>query len=435
MYTTLLVSQRRIVHEHLQRENRDIDFLFFSDPQYAFERLRMPAIDSVLVCEEWGWDSCRHFVDTLITFRRAIPIVVMLRARNSKHEAALARQGVRAIVDMSLSIDKLSAILRRAMRIGNPPHPSAPPASSASPAPSTSPASYSRYMYSTDADYVQNDLLAFNDRITDTIRTEYRETDREHTKYIDGVIDNLRIQIGISAHARDIHAFINQCAACNTGVLIMGESGTGKDLVATAIHHLSARRDNRIISVNCGAIPDTLFESEMFGSEPGAFTGAKRRHGYFELAQYGTLFLNEIGEMSLYAQAKLLHAVEYKTFFSVGGERMRQCDIRIIAATNKNLARMVRENRFREDLYYRIAILHFSMPSLRARKEDIGYLTWNFLRQYSSNTKTITNKAIDKLLSHEWPGNIRELRNCIERSVAHSQTNTITDADIIFLQS
>jgi len=205
-------------------------------------------------------------------------------------------------------------------------------------------------------------------------------------------------------------------------VLIRGESGTGKELVANSIHYNSLREKNPFIKVNCAALPATLIESELFGHEKGAFTGAiKQKIGKFELAHKGTIFLDEIGSIGLDIQANLLRILQEKEFERVGGHRTLKTDVRIIAATNKNLERAVEEETFRGDLYYRLNVFPIYMPPLRARKTDILLLADYFLEKYAKENhkdiKRFSTPAIDMLMAYHWPGNVRELENCIERAV------------------
>ena len=217
-------------------------------------------------------------------------------------------------------------------------------------------------------------------------------------------------------------------------VLLRGESGTGKELIARAIHYHSKRCDKPFISVNCAAIPDTLIESELFGHERGAFTGATQmRRGKFELAHEGTLFLDEIGDIPLSTQVKLLRVLQEKKFERVGGTKSISVDVRIIAATNKDLEEAVRKGEFREDLYYRLNVVPIYIPSLRERKEDIPPLVGHFLQIYNEengrNIK-ISTEALDTLLMYDWPGNVRELQNCVERMIVMAKGDIIMAEDV-----
>ena len=209
-------------------------------------------------------------------------------------------------------------------------------------------------------------------------------------------------------------------ARSNSTVLITGESGTGKEMFAKAIHYASPREDKPFITVNCGAIPENLLESELFGYEKGAFTGAseKGKEGKFELADGGTIFLDEIGDMPLHLQVKILHVLQNMRFDRVGGSKSIIVDVRVIAATNKDLEKLIEEGSFREDLYYRLSVIPLSIPPLRERKDDIKQLMYHFLKKYNS----FMNKKIERFspeveeiyTNHDWPGNVRELENAVE---------------------
>jgi len=228
---------------------------------------------------------------------------------------------------------------------------------------------------------------------------------------------------------------VNQVAGSAATVLIQGESGTGKELIANAIHHGSPRRERAFIKVNCAALPETLLESELFGYERGAFTGAvARKEGRFELADGGTLFMDEIGDLSPATQAKLLRVLQEGEFERLGGTRTLKADVRLVAATNADLAARVREKRFREDLFYRLNVITIQIPPLRERREDIPLLAQHFLQRFAAkNAKAIagfTEEAMDLLQSHAWPGNVRELENVVERAVVLTRSSMISPADL-----
>jgi Nif-specific regulatory protein len=256
------------------------------------------------------------------------------------------------------------------------------------------------------------------------IRLE-KERLREENKRLIGELENkyhITNIVGNSNKMREVFQMISQVSKSNATVLIRGESGTGKELVANSIHYNSLRAKNPFIKVNCAALPTNLIESELFGHEKGAFTGAiKQKLGKFELAHKGTLFLDEIGSIGLDVQANLLRVLQEKEFERVGGQRTLKTDVRIVAATNKNLEKAVEEGTFRGDLYYRLNVFPIYMPPLRERKTDILLLADYFLEQYArENNKDIrrfSTPAIDMLMAYHWPGNVRELENCIERSV------------------
>jgi len=241
--------------------------------------------------------------------------------------------------------------------------------------------------------------------------------------------------IGESPAIQEVLVKIEQMAPVSATVLIEGESGTGKELVARAIHDLSPRRAKPFIAVNCAAIPDTLLESELFGHEKGAFTGAaERRLGRFELADGGTIFLDEVGEMAAATQVKTLRVLEDRTFFRVGGTQAIKVDVRVIAATNKSLKDEVALGRFRDDLFYRLNVLHIYLPPLRERKTDIPLLVRRFIaefaKQHDRTFRGITPEALQILVDAEWPGNIRQLRNLIESMVVLAPEGEIRASDI-----
>jgi two-component system response regulator PilR (NtrC family) len=236
--------------------------------------------------------------------------------------------------------------------------------------------------------------------------------------------------VGESPEIKKILELLPRIAAATSNVLITGESGTGKELIAKAIHRESPRNDGPFVTVNCGSVPETLMESELFGHKKGSFTGATAtRSGLFEAAHGGTLFLDEIAELSPPVQVKLLRAVQEKTFKMVGGSEEISVDVRIISATNRDLERDVMEGQFREDLYYRLNVINIHMPPLRERSDEIPLLAHHFLEKYSKemgkDIRKISSFALDILKSYNFPGNIRELENIIERSVALESSNIV----------
>ena len=236
--------------------------------------------------------------------------------------------------------------------------------------------------------------------------------------------------IGNSSAMKRIHAQISQVARSNTTVLLRGESGTGKELIANAIHYNSLRAKKPFIKVNCAALPETLIESELFGYEKGAFTGANnRKKGRFEIAEGGTLFLDEIGDLSTQTQIKLLRVLQEREFERVGGTETLKANVRFITATNKNLEEAIVDGSFREDLFYRLNVFTIYLPPLRERKSDILLLAENFVekyeREYNKHIKRISTPAIDMLTSYHYPGNVRELENTIERAVLVCDGNVI----------
>ena len=237
--------------------------------------------------------------------------------------------------------------------------------------------------------------------------------------------------IGVSAKMIELMNFVRKIAVSEaTTILIQGESGTGKDLIAKSIHYQSRRQDKPFVAINCSAIPETLMEAELFGHERGAFTDAKAmKRGLFEVADGGTLFLDEIGELSPLLQAKLLRVLEDQLVRRVGGVRDMQVDVRVIAASNRDLEKAVQEGRFRQDLYYRLAIISVFIPALRDRKEDILPLVEFFIERYNrkfrKEIKGLTEESTKLLLKHDWPGNVRELKNAIERAMILEDENML----------
>ncbi|HOE65664.1 MAG TPA: sigma-54 dependent transcriptional regulator [Candidatus Hydrogenedentes bacterium] len=242
--------------------------------------------------------------------------------------------------------------------------------------------------------------------------------------------------IGKSPRIIKLCELVRQIAPTRATVLIHGETGTGKDLIAQAIHNNSPRRDAPFVKLNCASIPEALVESELFGHVPGAFTGAiQKRQGRFELADKGTLFLDEVGELSPALQAKLLRVLEHQQFERLGDSRTITVDVRLIAATNRSLEKMVEDGSFRDDLYYRLRVVALTMPALRQRREDVPLLVDHFLRQAAeTNGKRldgITRNAVDVLTRYDWPGNVRELKNTIEGMVVMSRGGKPLDVDDI----
>jgi len=236
--------------------------------------------------------------------------------------------------------------------------------------------------------------------------------------------------VGNCSSMRAVFEQIAQVADSSATVLIRGESGTGKELVARAIHHASPRKEGKFISVNCAALPENLIESELFGHEKGSFTGAaQQRRGRFELANAGTLFLDEIGDISPAVQVRLLRVIQERSFERVGGDQTISVNVRLIAATSKNLEEAIIQKKFREDLYYRLNVFPIHLPPLRERRSDIILLADHFLQKYNvlhkKNIKRISTPAINMMMMYHWPGNVRELENCIERAVLTASDDVI----------
>jgi DNA-binding NtrC family response regulator len=253
-------------------------------------------------------------------------------------------------------------------------------------------------------------------------------------------LDNGEEFIGTSQQMRTVFQIIARLGQVNTSVLIRGENGTGKELVARAIHFNSPRKDKPFVAVNCGAIPENLIESEFFGHEKGAFTGADQRHiGKFQYAEGGTLFLDEIGDVSPAMQVKLLRVLQERKFTPVGANREIRCDVRIVAATNRNLEEMIRRNEFRQDLFYRLNVMPIQLPPLRDRTDDVPNLVEHFIEKFNglhgrqgtgNEIRGIREDALNALRNYTWPGNIRELENVIERAFVLENTRYVTLASL-----
>ncbi|MEK6743657.1 MAG: sigma-54 dependent transcriptional regulator [Nitrospirota bacterium] len=260
---------------------------------------------------------------------------------------------------------------------------------------------------------------------------------RENARLREQLIDRYKFdEIASTSHAmEEVMNVVGRVAASNATVLLRGESGTGKELIAKAIHYHSPRAARPLIKVNCAALPETLLESELFGHEKGAFTGAAaRRIGRFEAADTGTLFLDEIGDIPPSVQVKLLRVLQEKEFERIGGNATIKVDVRLVAATNRDLEKAMKDGSFREDLYYRLNVVTLVIPPLRERKEDIPALMEHFLRKYSRENKKdiqgVTAETRDLLMRYSYPGNVRELENIIERAVVLTKGEIITSADI-----
>src|SRR5881398_174497 len=253
---------------------------------------------------------------------------------------------------------------------------------------------------------------------------------------ISSLVQTERI-VGNSAAMQEVYKTIGKVAKADATVLITGESGTGKELVAEALHYNSTRRSGPLVKVSCAALPETLLEAELFGHEKGSFTGAMAtRKGRFELADKGTIFLDEIGEMSLATQTKLLRVLQDRKIERIGSSLPIKVDIRVICATNKDLGKQVEQNKFRDDLFYRLNVINIHMPPLRERKEDIPALVEHFLAKHrysaSAQPATISEEALRRLNEYDWPGNVRELENVVERAVVLSRGQVITSRELPF---
>jgi two-component system response regulator HydG len=324
-------------------------------------------------------------LETIKSYNPAIPVIIMTAYSSVETAVAALKQGAHDYLTKPLDFDKLRLTLERAME-----------------------------------------------------HTRLKEENRLLRENLGQQFDSQNI-IGKSPSMLKLFETVAQVAPSEATVLISGESGTGKELIAGALHFNSPRKSGPFVKINCAAITETLLESELFGHERGAFTGADRRkEGRFSQAHGGTLFLDEVSEMSLMMQVKLLRAVQEREFNRVGGETTIQVDVRVIAATNKNLMEQINEGAFREDLYYRLNVVELQVPPLMTRKEDIPLLAQHFLEMFATkNRKAIkgfTPKAMDGLIRYDWPGNVRELMNAVERGVVLARSNYLDEADFPFVK-
>ena len=286
-------------------------------------------------------------------------------------------------------------------------------------------------------DYVQKpfEIEEMELKVEKAIEHRRLKHEIEYLRHTQGDIYDFEHIVGASGALQSVLGIVKKVAKSNTTVLIRGETGTGKELIAGAIHHNSLRAGRNFVKVNCAALQENLLESELFGHEKGAFTGAdKQRIGRFEQADGGTLFLDEIGDMSANTQAKILRVLQEHEFERLGGTRSLRVDVRVITATNRNLPQMVSQGLFREDLYYRLNVVSIDMPPLRERKEDIQALAMFFLRRFASELKKridgLSPDAHKLLMRYNWPGNIRELENAVERAVLLTEGPLVTSADL-----
>ena len=380
--TVLIVDDEKSTRDGLARAlRRTYEVLLAEDGAKALAILGRQRVDVVLS------DLRMPGMDGLTLIQRALthtpqPICILLTAYGSVETAVAAmKRGAFDYLTKPVNLDELDLLLQRALR--------------------------SRAM--------EQENVA--------LRTELEE------RY------GLERFIGTSPAMEEVLDVIRQVAPSRANVLIQGETGTGKELVAQALHRLSPRAKASLITVHCAALPPTLLESELFGHERGAFTGAaERRIGRFELADGGTIFLDEIGEIEPQVQVKILRVLEQRSFERVGGRETLEVDVRLIAATNKNLQQEVEAGRFREDLYYRLDVVTIDVPPLRARREDIPLLAHAFLREFAKeNDKQIeglTTDCLQALQGYDWPGNIRELRNAVERMVVLARQPRLTVRDL-----
>jgi len=381
--TILIVDDEKHTRDGLRRvlEN-DYDVYVAGDIDSAMNVLEREHVDLLLTDLRLGREDGMHLIDRALKMPQP-PICIMMTAYGSVDTAVEAmKRGAYDFVTKPLNLDKVEMLIARALRDSN--------------------------------------LEQENKSLRQQVNKRY----------------GLENMTGESPALREVIDTIRQVAPSSANVLIEGESGTGKELAAHAIHNLSRRNKAKFVTVHCAALSPTLLESELFGHEKGAFTGAhERRIGRFEQANGGTIFLDEVAEIPPTTQVKLLRVIsEERAFERVGGNQTLRADVRLIAATNKNLEQMVKEGTFRDDLYFRLNVVRIVMPPLRERKDDIPLLVRAFLRQFSkANNKQVVNltpEAMTALLTYNWPGNVRELRTAVEHGVVMATGPKITPRDL-----
>jgi two-component system response regulator HydG len=355
------------------------------DGSSAVEKVKETTFDLVLMDVRMVKISGLEALETIKAHNPAIPVIIMTAYSSVETAVEALKQGAHDYLTKPLDFDKLRLTIDRAME-----------------------------------------------------HTRLKEENRLLRETLGHQFDTQNI-IGNSPKMITLLETVAQVAPSEATVLISGGSGTGKELIAGAIHFNSRRKKGPFVKINCAAITETLLESELFGHEKGAFTGADRRkEGRFSQAHGGTLFLDEVGEMSLMMQVKLLRALQEREFNRVGGESTIQVDVRVIAATNKNLVDQINEGAFREDLYYRLNVVELEVPPLMERKEDIPLLTQHFLEIFAAKNrkeiKGFTPRAMDNLIRYDWPGNVRELMNAVERGVVLSRSSYLDVPDFPFMK-
>jgi len=380
--TLLIVDDEKHTREGLRAALEDrFDVYVAADIPGAISVLENDSIDLVVTDLRLAGEDGMQLIDRALRLPHP-PICIMMTAYGSVDTAVEAmKHGAYDFVTKPINIDRLEILIQRALQSRD-------------------------------------------------VEKENRELKQQVEKHFG--LENL---IGNSALMQEVFDTVKQISPTRATVLIEGESGTGKELVAHAIHHLSNRNKLKFVAVHCAALSSQLLESELFGHEKGAFTGAsERRAGRFEQANGGTLFLDEIGEIDSNTQVKILRALDPGLFERVGGNQTLKTDVRLIAATNQNLQDLVREGKFREDLFYRLNVVNITMPPLRARKEDIPLLVTAFLKNFARDNskpfRELTADAIQAILAYDWPGNVRELRTAVEHGVVMATGPRITLRDL-----
>ena len=362
------------------------DIIEADDGSTAIEKVRERPFDLVLMDVRMLKVSGLEALDEIKAFNPAIPVIIMTAYSSLETAVDAIKKGAYDYLTKPLDFDKLKITIKRAME-----------------------------------------------------HIRLKEENRILKESLGKHFDRVNI-IGQSPAMIKLLETVAQVAASEATVLINGESGTGKELIAGAIHFNSPRKDGPFVKINCAAITETLLESELFGHAKGAFTGAdKRKDGRFVQAHKGSLFLDEVSEMTLAMQVKLLRVLQEREITRVGGDGVVKVDVRVIGATNRNLMNMIKEDSFREDLFYRLNVISLDIPPLRERRDDIVLLVQHFLQDFSAKNrkqiKGFTPKAIDCLIRYDWPGNVRELMNAVERAVVLAKTEHIDDEDLAIIQT
>jgi DNA-binding NtrC family response regulator len=379
----LIVDDEKHIREGLEKaltmDGYEVELA--SDGQVAMDLITEGDIDLVITDLKMPNLSGEELMKETIERFPYLPVIILTGHGTIENAVEAMRNGAYDYITKPLNIDKLSIIVKRALE--------------------------------------NSSLKRQNRELLNQLRKRY----------------SFESIIGKSAPMKKVFETIELVAPSRANVLIYGESGTGKEMIADAIHHNSPRNQKPYVKVHCAAIPETLLESELFGHEKGAFTGAiARKRGRFELANQGTIFLDEIGEISMQMQVKLLRVIQQREFERVGGESPIKVDVRIISATNKNLKEEIENGNFREDLYYRLDVVSIQVPPLRDKKDDIPLMVHKFIEEFAhENNKPvegITNGALGALVSYRWPGNVRELRNVIESIVVLTKSNIINEQDL-----
>ncbi len=362
------------------------DIIEADDGSTAIEKVRERLFDLVLMDVRMIKVSGLEALDEIKTFNPAIPVIIMTAYSSLETAVEAIKKGAYDYLTKPLDFDKLKITIKRA---------------------------------------IEHIRLKEENRIL-------KESLGKH-------FDRVNI-IGQSPAMIKLLETVAQVASSEATVLINGESGTGKELIAGAIHFNSPRKDGPFVKINCAAITETLLESELFGHEKGAFTGAyKRKDGRFVQAHKGSLFLDEVSEMTLAMQVKLLRVLQEREITRVGGDGAVKVDVRVIGATNRNLINMIKEGSFRDDLFYRLNVISLDIPPLRKRRDDIVLLAQHFLKDFAAKNrkqiKGFTPKAIDRLIQYDWPGNVRELMNAVERGVVLARMEHLDDEDLAIIQT